>query len=132
MSPQCSFWATSIVATSQNCRPAWSRLDSHRGVIPDSPPRRRSSLYPSHSSVAAARCRRIGTALDIHDAPVYHTPYPIGGKSTVSHTKSEKVKLLNRVRRVRGQIEAGGRARGEAKGGANVVRLNVAGGRARR
>jgi DNA-binding FrmR family transcriptional regulator len=46
--------------------------------------------------------------------------------STVSHTKTEKDKLLNRVRRVRGQIEAGGRARAGEKGCATVLHLIVA------
>jgi DNA-binding FrmR family transcriptional regulator len=46
--------------------------------------------------------------------------------STVSHTKSEKEKLLNRVKRVRGQIEAVERALEEEKGCATVLHLIVA------
>jgi len=44
----------------------------------------------------------------------------------VAHTKSEKVKLLNRVRRVRGQIEAVERALEDEKGCAAVLHLIVA------
>jgi DNA-binding FrmR family transcriptional regulator len=44
----------------------------------------------------------------------------------VSHTKTEKVKLLNRVRRVRGQIEAVERALEDEKGCATVLHLIVA------
>jgi DNA-binding FrmR family transcriptional regulator len=44
----------------------------------------------------------------------------------VSHTKIEKVKLLNRVRRVRGQIEAVERALEDEKGCATVLHLIVA------
>jgi DNA-binding FrmR family transcriptional regulator len=44
----------------------------------------------------------------------------------VSHTKSEKVKLLNRVRRVRGQIEAVERALEKEAGCATVLHLIVA------
>jgi DNA-binding FrmR family transcriptional regulator len=46
--------------------------------------------------------------------------------STLSHTKREKLKLLNRVRRVRGQIEAVERALEEEKGCATVLHLIVA------
>jgi DNA-binding FrmR family transcriptional regulator len=46
--------------------------------------------------------------------------------STVSHTKGEKLKLLNRVRRVLGQIEAIERALEEEQGCANVLHLIVA------
>jgi FrmR/RcnR family transcriptional regulator, repressor of rcnA expression len=46
--------------------------------------------------------------------------------SIVSHTKSEKDKLLNRVRRVRGQIEALERALGDEEGCAAVLHLIVA------
>jgi DNA-binding FrmR family transcriptional regulator len=46
--------------------------------------------------------------------------------STVSHTKSEKEKLLNRVKRVRGQIEAVERALEEEKGCSTVLHLIVA------
>ena len=44
----------------------------------------------------------------------------------MSHTKTEKTKLLNRIRRVRGQIEAVERALEEEKGCANVLHLIVA------
>ena len=44
----------------------------------------------------------------------------------MSHTKIEKVKLLNRVRRVRGQIEAVERALEDEKGCATVLHLIVA------
>ena len=44
----------------------------------------------------------------------------------MSHTKSEKDKMLNRVRRVRGQIEAVERALEEEKGCATVLHLIVA------
>jgi FrmR/RcnR family transcriptional regulator, repressor of rcnA expression len=44
----------------------------------------------------------------------------------VSHTKSEKVKLLNRVARVRGQIEAVERALESEQGCAAVLHLIVA------
>jgi DNA-binding FrmR family transcriptional regulator len=64
-------------------------------------------------------------ALDITGAATYHTPYPIL-LSTLSHTKREKLKLLNRVKRVRGQIEAVERALEEEKGCANVLHLIVA------
>jgi DNA-binding FrmR family transcriptional regulator len=46
--------------------------------------------------------------------------------STVSHAKSENEKLLNRVRRVRGQIEAVERALEGEKGCAAVLHLIVA------
>jgi DNA-binding FrmR family transcriptional regulator len=44
----------------------------------------------------------------------------------VTHTKREKVKLLNRIRRVRGQIEAVERAIEDEKGCATVLHLIVA------
>lgn len=44
----------------------------------------------------------------------------------MSHTKTEKVKLLNRVRRVRGQIEAVERALENEDGCAAVLHLIVA------
>ena len=43
----------------------------------------------------------------------------------MSHTKSEKIKLLNRVRRVRGQIEAVERALETEQGCATVLHLIV-------
>lgn len=45
--------------------------------------------------------------------------------SILSHTKSEKLKLLNRVRRIRGQIEAIERALEEESGCATVLHLIV-------
>ena len=44
----------------------------------------------------------------------------------VSHAKREKLKLLNRVRRVRGQVEAVERALEEEQGCAAVLHLIVA------
>ena len=44
----------------------------------------------------------------------------------MSHTKREKLKLLNRVRRVRGQVEAVERAIEEECGCVNVLHLIVA------
>jgi DNA-binding FrmR family transcriptional regulator len=44
----------------------------------------------------------------------------------VSHTKTEKAKLLDRVRRVRGQVEALERALENEKGCATVLHLIVA------
>jgi FrmR/RcnR family transcriptional regulator, repressor of rcnA expression len=44
----------------------------------------------------------------------------------VSHTRREKLKLLNRVRRVRGQVEAVERALEEGQGCAAVLHLIVA------
>ena len=44
----------------------------------------------------------------------------------MSHTKREKLKLLNRVRRVRGQVEAVERAIEDEQGCANVLHLIVA------
>ncbi|MGC1778593.1 MAG: metal/formaldehyde-sensitive transcriptional repressor [Xanthobacteraceae bacterium] len=44
----------------------------------------------------------------------------------MSHTKREKVKLLNRVRRVRGQVEALQRAIEGEQGCASVLHLIVA------
>jgi FrmR/RcnR family transcriptional regulator, repressor of rcnA expression len=58
---------------------------------------------------------------------LYHTPYPIRRRcQPLSHTKSEKLKLLNRVKRVRGQIEAVERAIEEEKGCSTVLHLIVA------
>jgi DNA-binding FrmR family transcriptional regulator len=66
-------------------------------------------------------------ALDIASMTGYHTPYPIVWRcQALSHTKQEKLKLLNRVKRVRGQIEAVERALEEEKGCANVLHLIVA------
>ena len=44
----------------------------------------------------------------------------------MTHTRREKLKLLNRVRRIRGQIEAVERALEEEKGCASVLHLIVA------
>ena len=44
----------------------------------------------------------------------------------MSHTKREKLKLLHRVRRIRGQVEALERALEEEKGCADVLHLIVA------
>ena len=44
----------------------------------------------------------------------------------MSHTKREKLKLLNRARRIRGQVEALERAIEEEKGCAEVLHLVVA------
>jgi DNA-binding FrmR family transcriptional regulator len=73
--------------------------------------------------------------LDFSSTFVYPTPYAvymipptlsIPTVSTLSHTKSEKLKLLNRVRRIRGQIEAIERALEEEKGCPTVLHLIVA------
>ncbi len=72
--------------------------------------------------------------LDVLRVFIYHTRYPISptplypieGRPTVSHTKREKVKLLNRVRRVRGQVEAIERALDDEQGCASVLHLIVA------
>ena len=44
----------------------------------------------------------------------------------MSHTKREKMKLLNRIRRIRGQIEAVERALEDEQGCATVLHLIVA------
>jgi len=44
----------------------------------------------------------------------------------MAHTTKEKIKLLNRVRRVRGQVEALERAVDEEKGCADILHLVVA------
>jgi DNA-binding FrmR family transcriptional regulator len=58
----------------------------------------------------------------------YTIPPTLSGPEVlaVSHTKAEKVKLLNRVRRVRGQIEAVERALEDEKGCSTVLHLIVA------
>ncbi len=43
----------------------------------------------------------------------------------MSHTKREKIKLLNRIRRIRGQIEAVERALEDEQGCATVLHLIV-------
>src|SRR5581483_4412573 len=50
----------------------------------------------------------------------------IGRPSIMAHAKREKLKLLNRVRRVRGQIEALERVIEEEQGCAEVLHLIVA------
>jgi len=55
----------------------------------------------------------------------YRVPYRQEGVN-VSHTKREKLKLLNRARRVRGQVEAVERALQEDQGCAAVLHLIVA------
>jgi DNA-binding FrmR family transcriptional regulator len=55
----------------------------------------------------------------------YPVPYHEEGVN-VSHTMREKLKLLNRVRRVRGQVEAVERALEEGRGCAAVLHLIVA------
>jgi FrmR/RcnR family transcriptional regulator, repressor of rcnA expression len=60
----------------------------------------------------------------------YHSPYPIFflllvEKSSMSHTTTQKIKRLNRIRRVRGQIEALERAIEDEKGCAAVLHLIV-------
>src|SRR5262249_51767991 len=96
---------------------------------------RAPSVVRSESSGTAAGTAhdwlRLGVehsaALDIAGAAAYHTPYPIIWRcQPLSHTKREKLKLLNRVKRVRGQIEAIERALDEEKGCANVLHLIVA------
>src|SRR5229473_8025935 len=55
--------------------------------------------------------------------------YPLGYRRppfNMSHTVKEKTKLLNRVRRVRGQVEALERAIDEEKGCGDVLHLIVA------
>lgn len=54
------------------------------------------------------------------------TLFKEGRQQIMSHTKREKLKLLNRVKRVRGQIEALERAIEEEQGCANVLHLIVA------
>jgi DNA-binding FrmR family transcriptional regulator len=44
----------------------------------------------------------------------------------VSHTQREKLKLLNRIRRIRGQVEAVERALEDEKGCSTVLHLIVA------
>jgi DNA-binding FrmR family transcriptional regulator len=55
----------------------------------------------------------------------YPVPYHEEGVN-VSHTKREKLKLLNRVRRVRGQVEAVERALENEEGCATVLHLITA------
>jgi FrmR/RcnR family transcriptional regulator, repressor of frmRAB operon len=68
------------------------------------------------------------TGLDIPVTSRYDIPPTLYDfkVSTVSHSKSEKDKLLARVRRVRGQIEAVERALEGEKGCATVLHLIVA------
>jgi FrmR/RcnR family transcriptional regulator, repressor of rcnA expression len=64
------------------------------------------------------------TRRSLHDIG-YPVPYPNRGVN-VPHAKSEKLKLQNRVRRVRGQVEAIGRALEEGQGCAAILHLIVA------
>src|SRR5436190_18920837 len=59
-----------------------------------------------------------------------HIVYPpiLWYGAVMSHTTREKTKLLNRVRRIRGQVEAVERALEEEKGCADVLQL-IAGAR---
>jgi DNA-binding FrmR family transcriptional regulator len=50
----------------------------------------------------------------------------MGGSQPMSHVKNEKAKLMNRIRRVRGQIEAVERAIEGEEGCATVLHLIVA------
>ncbi len=50
-------------------------------------------------------------------------PWRIQGVSTVSHTIREKQKLLNRIRRIKGQVEAIERALVEERGCMDVLQL---------
>src|SRR5882724_3730441 len=56
----------------------------------------------------------------------YHIPLGIGASFDMAHTIKEKTKLLNRVRRVRGQVEALERAVEEERGCSDVLHLVVA------
>jgi len=64
--------------------------------------------------------------LDCLQQRIYHTPYTFYEEHGLSHTVREKAKLLNRVRRIRGQIEAVERALEQEKGCAQVLHLVVA------
>jgi DNA-binding FrmR family transcriptional regulator len=63
-----------------------------------------------------------------HPTGTSYIPYPLPYMEPppVSHTKTEKAKLLARVRRVRGQIEALERALDDEMGCATVLHLIVA------
>src|SRR5262249_26829445 len=79
----------------------------------------------AHRQATAGAVARSGT----RHCEVARIPYPLPycrEMSTLSHTNREKLKLLNRVRRVRGQIEAIERALEDEKGCANVLHLIVA------
>jgi DNA-binding FrmR family transcriptional regulator len=65
-------------------------------------------------------------ALQVSCATIIHYLVRLGHQ--VSHTAREKVKLLNRVRRIRGQIEAVERALEQEIGCADVLQL-IAGAR---
>ena len=89
-------------------------------IIPTGAYRRRPQVRASIIGRICGRPRHYGRD---------RIPYPLPYRteiSTLSHTKREKLKLLNRVKRVRGQIEAVERALEEEKGCANILHLIVA------
>ena len=95
-----------------------------------------------HPAEERVRVTKVGTAhwlsvqwqrdrrqpLDIAHPPLYTIPPTLFNRrpSTVSQAKTEKAKLLARVRRVRGQVEAVERALVDEKGCATVLHLIVA------
>ncbi len=92
--------------------------------LPDAAPASPPVVLPIYFLFSKAR----GAGLDILIANPYTIPPTLYNPevSTVSHTKTEKAKLLNRIRRVRGQIEAVERALEDEKGCATVLHLIVA------
>jgi DNA-binding FrmR family transcriptional regulator len=73
--------------------------------------------------------RRVLDAFLAKSTPSFYTAaVQVAGVSCVSHTAREKVKLLNRVRRIRGQIEAVERALEQEIGCSDVLQL-IAGAR---
>jgi DNA-binding FrmR family transcriptional regulator len=79
------------------------------------------------SQGAPVEIRLLACTFTRRDLPIigYPVPYPTRGVN-VPHAKSEKLKLQNRVRRVRGQVEAVGRALEEEQGCAAILHLIVA------
>jgi len=79
------------------------------------------------SQAVERELRRLGYRFTSYQAGYigYRVPYRQEGVN-VSHTKREKLKLLNRARRVRGQVEAVERALQEDQGCAAVLHLIVA------
>jgi hypothetical protein len=63
--------------------------------------------------------------LDIRRLNIYHITYAILRTEVMGHTVKEKSKLLNRVRRLRGQVEAIERALEAEAGCAEVMQLVV-------